>query len=185
MCGYTTDDPDYVWKDIWSWKGPERLKIHTWKAAHRRLLTNLRRSTWYQGSLDCSHCVGISETSLHAFRDCPMASQVWIPLIRSDSVNEFYAADLQEWIHNNLVGNFGYYNSTMWPYIFMSACSLLWHWRNLEIFSEDFNRPPWPHKMVVEHAKVRMEFFLKGGIYLCRGAVRDYVNVRWLSPPDG
>lgn len=68
------------WKDIWSLDGPQRYKLLPWRIAHDKLQTNVRHSGWYHCSSDCFHCVGIPETTLNVFRDCPVAIQIWIPL---------------------------------------------------------------------------------------------------------
>lgn len=108
---------------------------------HDRLLTNERRSVWANSSPDCAHCVGISESTLHVFRDFPLAGQVWFPLISSDSLKEFYEADLDSWIHLNLNGRMKAKSDNQWSAIFLVACYMLWKWRNKDIFKENFHRP--------------------------------------------
>ncbi|KAK7289828.1 hypothetical protein RIF29_03793 [Crotalaria pallida] len=61
------------WND--KWVGPHRMKFHLWKVAHDRFLTNVHRSKWYNSSPSCSHCTFSLGSSLHALRECPLATR--------------------------------------------------------------------------------------------------------------
>ncbi|KAL4328847.1 hypothetical protein AHAS_Ahas13G0241000 [Arachis hypogaea] len=67
-----------IWKVIWRWKGLERIRVFMWQAAHGRLLTANRRSRMMRTDPNCHRCHRISETGLHALRDCPYAASIWI-----------------------------------------------------------------------------------------------------------
>lgn len=50
-----------------------------------KLLTRHRLNRLPLGEPYCSNCANIVETSLHVFRDCPLATAVWSQLVRFDS----------------------------------------------------------------------------------------------------
>lgn len=64
-----------LWKLLWKLRVQQRSKFFMWELAHGRLLTNEAR--WRRQlafSRECAHCVGETETILHAIRDCTLAS---------------------------------------------------------------------------------------------------------------
>ncbi|PKI44726.1 hypothetical protein CRG98_034903 [Punica granatum] len=64
-------EEDRVWKSIWSWRGPQRVRTFLWLVAHARLLTNEHRARRHlTSSTLCDGCSCGQETTLHAFRDC-------------------------------------------------------------------------------------------------------------------
>lgn len=83
---------DGDWKMLWEWRGPHRIQTFMWLVAHGRILTNYRRSRWGTGvSATCPCCGNADETVLHVLRDCRPASQVWIRLVPSDWITNFFS----------------------------------------------------------------------------------------------
>ncbi|KAL4327452.1 hypothetical protein AHAS_Ahas13G0101500 [Arachis hypogaea] len=70
-----------VWKRIWTWKGPQRMKLFIWQATHDRILTNKKRSQWYGSSPMCHHCGNTIEDTLHVLRDCDV-KPVWKKFVK-------------------------------------------------------------------------------------------------------
>jgi hypothetical protein len=123
------------WKTLWGWKGPHRIQTFMWLAAHERILTNARRSKWGVGiSPTCSSCMREDETTLHVLRDCVHATRVWIRLVPSNYITNFFSFDCREWIFNNLNKKGMSASKDGWQTIFMTTCWLLWTWRNKTIF---------------------------------------------------
>lgn len=142
------------WDSLWNWKGPHQVQMHLWKPLHGRLLTNLYKSRWCNDSPRCHNCTGVPESILHVLRDCPLASQVWVPLLKSQLVNEFYNLSLQDWISSNLKQSFGLVEPGQWCNIFCSACYFLWECQN-GVISKFFMRTSLDHdpsKVVLEYA---------------------------------
>lgn len=75
-CDFGNTNP--IFKLIWRLEVPERVKFFLWKIAHNRLLTKDLWSRWFGGQNECPVCPGIVETSSHALRDCPKASETFI-----------------------------------------------------------------------------------------------------------
>ncbi|CAN1810413.1 Putative ribonuclease H protein At1g65750 [Linum perenne] len=75
----TEEIPDSaIWKAIWKWDGPSRIRHFLWLAAKDRLLTNAsrkRRGMCQDGS--CGTCNIGEEDAAHVLRDCPFAKEVW------------------------------------------------------------------------------------------------------------
>jgi len=111
------------WKALWNWKGPHRIQTFMWMAAHERLLTNYRRSKWGVGiSLMCSGCDRDNETTLHVLRDCPKATQIWIRLVPSNYITNFFSFDCMDWIFKNINNQLHRIQNKKWTTIFLVAC---------------------------------------------------------------
>ncbi|CAN1813110.1 Putative ribonuclease H protein At1g65750 [Linum perenne] len=69
---------DPIWRLIWRWKGPQRIRQFLWLVAHNRLLTNSERHRRHLAEFgSCQVCPGHEESVLHVLRDCPLASATW------------------------------------------------------------------------------------------------------------
>ncbi|CAJ2657953.1 unnamed protein product [Trifolium pratense] len=170
------------WNKIWAWKGPHRIQTFMWIAAHDRLLTNARRSKWGVGvSPICSICGNDEETVIHTLRDCMFATRIWIKLVSSNQITNFFSSfDCREWIFMNLnkrdIGS----QEGSWQSIFMVACWHLWNWRNKAIFEEDFQRPNDPSQVILRMTKdiEQYERTLKTGIRI----QRETIYIGWKNP---
>ncbi|CAN1157083.1 Putative ribonuclease H protein At1g65750 [Linum perenne] len=69
---------DALWKTIWGWKGPNRIRHFLWLAGLDKLLTNEQRCRRKHAADPlCPLCLTQIETSLHMLRDCVFAKEVW------------------------------------------------------------------------------------------------------------
>lgn len=129
------DDMPYKW--IWSWKGPERVRIHLWKLAHKALITNVwREKRHLVDSNYCPVCGTEEESVMHVVRDCARMVQVW--LIISDGHlphNTFFTENLEQWLLSNLK-SVAHRKSLNWPLIFGTTVHLAWQTRNELIFHQ-------------------------------------------------
>ncbi|KAJ1415512.1 Reverse transcriptase zinc-binding domain [Sesbania bispinosa] len=67
-----------IWRAIWHWKGPHRLKCFLWMILKGGLKTNsLRKNRKLSISDLCPICNSHIESPLHALRDCHRAQWVW------------------------------------------------------------------------------------------------------------
>ncbi|KAK7272789.1 hypothetical protein RIF29_13828 [Crotalaria pallida] len=84
LTGNLVDDDLQVFKLVWSWTGPERVRVMLWKVAADILPTNLFRKGRHvaQNAL-CPLCGLEDESTLHALRDFVEAQQLWICLVTS------------------------------------------------------------------------------------------------------
>ncbi|CAN1797820.1 Putative ribonuclease H protein At1g65750 [Linum perenne] len=81
-----------LWKIVWNWKGPNRIRFFLWLAAHNRLLTNGERKRRHLTSDDlCNHCKAAPEDTLHTLRDCQLAEALWSCVIPPNRTNEFFS----------------------------------------------------------------------------------------------
>ncbi|CAI0385208.1 unnamed protein product [Linum tenue] len=129
------EEPMDVWKQLWRWNGPNRVKLFLWLVTHDRLLTNAERKKRQLTSNDeCNFCKDEVETTEHIIRRCKKAGGIWNHF--SSKVTEKNTnIDFQTWLNRNLkadeVGvDFGI------------VCWLLWKQRNDEVmegkkFSEE------------------------------------------------
>ncbi|KAL4305522.1 hypothetical protein AHAS_Ahas16G0086700 [Arachis hypogaea] len=94
---------DHVFRLIWDWKGPERIRTFLWLLANDALLTNHnRRRRNMTSEADCPRCNSNEETVLHAVRDCPTARLVWRALLSHQRNQYFFNLDIRDWICSNL-----------------------------------------------------------------------------------
>ncbi|CAN1756518.1 Putative ribonuclease H protein At1g65750, partial [Linum perenne] len=67
-----------LWKVVWKWKGPNRIKHFLWLAAKDKLLTNEgRRRRGLCSNAICNWCGSDAETVEHVLRDCEFANSTW------------------------------------------------------------------------------------------------------------
>ncbi|PKI45767.1 hypothetical protein CRG98_033774 [Punica granatum] len=116
--GSGTDYFSKLWKNIWRWEGPQRI----------RSLCD---------TLSCPHCESGAESTLHVLRDCALAKQVWSRFVPIDAQPDFFTMDLLDWLWQNL----SYPHHQHWSTTFATSCRLLWTWRNKELSELDFSRP--------------------------------------------
>ncbi|XP_061339719.1 uncharacterized protein LOC133286328 [Gastrolobium bilobum] len=92
-----------MWKCLWSWNGPQKVKIFGWKLLHHRLLTKSRIASWNEGDSRCPYCGANDETILHALRDCNCANRIWDQFLPSQLPEDFFNQDLYHWLYCNVV----------------------------------------------------------------------------------
>ncbi|CAN1178453.1 Putative ribonuclease H protein At1g65750 [Linum perenne] len=68
-----------LWKVIWRWQGPNRIRHFLWLAGNDRLPTNDQRTRRnFASDPMCPRCPGQVENSIHVLRDCSFAREVWV-----------------------------------------------------------------------------------------------------------
>ncbi|KAF7806607.1 putative ribonuclease H protein At1g65750 family [Senna tora] len=124
-----------IWSDIWKWRGPEKVRCFLWLCRHDRIMTNVNRKKRKLAVSDqCSKCPLVTETTLHAIRDCSLAKPIWMRLVRSECWVEFFGLRLEEWFDLNFQKSFGKPGSD-WELIFGLTTWMIWKRRNEFIFS--------------------------------------------------
>ncbi|CAN1825871.1 Putative ribonuclease H protein At1g65750, partial [Linum perenne] len=119
-----------IWKTIWRWTGPNRIRHFIWLVAHDRILTNAERRRRHLTDIDdCQRCRGGTEDTLHVIRDCKVAKEVWTIFTPPDLASEFFSDSLQVWLqkglhHRDFAMTFGI---IIW---------ILWKARNEAIFED-------------------------------------------------
>ncbi|XP_061365687.1 uncharacterized protein LOC133308973 [Gastrolobium bilobum] len=69
---------DTSWIHVWRWEGPERVHYFLWILLGDKLMTNFRRVERHMASsVACPRCTHVTETSLHAVRNCKDSLEVW------------------------------------------------------------------------------------------------------------
>ncbi|KAL4394826.1 hypothetical protein AHAS_Ahas02G0190800 [Arachis hypogaea] len=130
-----------MWKAIWEWKGPERIKTFMWQLSHNRLLTAKRRAR-IMGTLPFCHlCPQVEETALHVLRDCPSTARIWSNALQPNALSVFFTAQLETWIDFNLNYDLGQNLGLEWKDFFMTTTWWVWRWRNQELVNRPFQRP--------------------------------------------
>ncbi|CAJ2627891.1 unnamed protein product [Trifolium pratense] len=172
------------WKTLWGWKGPHCIQTFMWLAAHERILTNARRSKWGVGiSPTCVSCMREDETTLHVLRDCVHATRVWIRLVPSNYITNFFSFNCREWIFDNINKKGFGASKDGWQTTFMTTCWLLWTWRNKSIFEDNFQRPHDPirviqkYSMDIDHCTFRRVLQIPQR--------NETIYIGWKKPPEG
>ncbi|CAN1162877.1 Putative ribonuclease H protein At1g65750, partial [Linum perenne] len=117
-----------IWRIVWRWAGPSRVRHFLWLVVHDRILTNAeRRRRHMTDSDDCQICRGRTEDTLHVIRDCKLAREVWSSFIPPELASQFFSDSLQVWLQKGLLHEaFGLsFGIIIW---------ILWKARNEAIF---------------------------------------------------
>ncbi|CAN1186747.1 Putative ribonuclease H protein At1g65750 [Linum perenne] len=117
-----------IWRIVWRWAGPNRVRHFLWLVAHDKILTNAERRRQHLINVDeCQRCRGCTEDSLHGIRDCTVAKEVWSNFIPTDLATHFFSDGLQVWLQKGLQHpDFGLtFGIVIW---------ILWKARNEAIF---------------------------------------------------
>ncbi|CAI0409094.1 unnamed protein product [Linum tenue] len=102
VAGDEDDEPGSRWKDLWQWKGPNRIKHFLWLVMHGRLLTNKERTRRkISTNSQCNFCKDQDETIEHILRSCSRAKSIW------DKFNDKCVANsmnlpLHDWLMDNI-----------------------------------------------------------------------------------
>ncbi|CAN1796887.1 Putative ribonuclease H protein At1g65750 [Linum perenne] len=120
---------DPIWRLIWRWKGPQRIRQFLWLVAHNRLLTNSERHRRHLAEVGaCQVCPGLEESVLHVLRDCPLASATWELLALPSGDQTFFQTPLLQWIE-------GFIRKPELCLLFGVTCWWLWRARNDRVFN--------------------------------------------------
>jgi hypothetical protein len=159
LCDIAIGNADPMWRTVWKLNVLERVRCFVWLLLHDRLLTNQRKSCMGLGHAMCSYCGNVEETSLHAIRDCKLATPFLLQLVPSEERSRFFMEDTQAWIVLNLTKGRTWGRGGEWRDIWAMVCHSLWMWRNKETHDEEFIRPIQPVNYVYkcvedyQHAK--------------------------------
>ncbi|KAL4292566.1 hypothetical protein AHAS_Ahas18G0040900 [Arachis hypogaea] len=173
-----------IWEKVWSWKGPQRAKVFLWTAMHRRIMTNQRKAKIFGGTGNCSLCNSGIEDTLHALRNCPKASTIWVNLLKSNEIPGFFQSNWEDWIGVNLHKQLGKNDNLNWLDTFITTCWRIWYWRNKEMHDTSYNRPRQPHQEIYKQVQDIKEALEKD--YLVGKRIgRTERNIGWHPPPKG
>ncbi|CAN1779457.1 Putative ribonuclease H protein At1g65750 [Linum perenne] len=122
------------WSQVWSWRGPNRVRFFLWLAFQDKLLTNAQRLRRNLSSdATCSTCQDPNEDVLHIIRDCPAAREVWALIGGFDLTSVHWREQRQAWMIH--------YLSSANSLLFGLVCWCLWKSRNERVFSESAELP--------------------------------------------
>lgn len=130
-----------VWRKIWKFKVPERVKIFMWQVTHQRLPTKMITSKWRDGSTTCESCHRVPEDQLHALRDCEWTRRLWQKLVSRTRQAAFFGVNWETWLKRNIFQKKGNEDEGCWPELFTVTCWHLWRWRNMQVHEDGWERP--------------------------------------------
>ncbi|KAK4282627.1 hypothetical protein QN277_013982 [Acacia crassicarpa] len=180
----TTDEVSQkMWKQLWRWKGPQKVKIFAWMMVHQRLLTMSRIARWSGGDGLCPCCKREPESLLHALRDCITAKGIWENLVSTNFNWSFFDQDTKSWMVHNFGVAVNCNVSERWLTIFLITCWKIWNWRNKVNHGEE-----------VLPQEFKMEFIRRliqdvEETTVCKGlrgnAGVNQLNIAWQFPKEG
>ncbi|CAN1809534.1 Putative ribonuclease H protein At1g65750 [Linum perenne] len=92
-----------IWRTVWRWAGPSRVRHFLWLVAHDRILSNAERRRRHMADVDdCQRCRTCTEDTLHAVRDCQVAREVWSTFVPPELASHFFSDSLQVWLQKGL-----------------------------------------------------------------------------------
>lgn len=92
-----------LFKGVWHWDGPDRIKFHLWKICQEILPTNALRVHQHMAMDDkCPVCNLHPESLHHALRDCKWVNKIWLAFnVLPNSL--LFQQDVGNWVATNLV----------------------------------------------------------------------------------
>ncbi|CAN1130300.1 Putative ribonuclease H protein At1g65750 [Linum perenne] len=89
---------DPIWRSIWKWSGPSKIKHFLWMASHKRLLTNEERGRRHlSNQVLCPRCSSQTESISHVLYDCDFALQVWRSVLPLAITARTVEGDFDSW----------------------------------------------------------------------------------------
>ncbi|CAN1778824.1 Putative ribonuclease H protein At1g65750 [Linum perenne] len=89
---------DPIWRSIWKWSGPSKIKHFLWLASHKRLLTNEERGRRHlSNQVLCPRCSSQTESISHVLYDCGFALQVWRSVLPLAITARTVEGDFDSW----------------------------------------------------------------------------------------
>ncbi|KAH9779123.1 putative ribonuclease H protein [Citrus sinensis] len=129
LSGYNSAAEDRTWRLIWTWKGPQSMRVFLWQAFHAGLKTKAELARRHLlTSTCCDRCGALCEDALHALRDCPLVKQFWLNIIPISERQGFFNARFHHWLHSNLVDDSRMGDVLSWAFLFNQTkmnCSAL------------------------------------------------------------
>ncbi|XP_048322902.2 uncharacterized protein LOC107414189 [Ziziphus jujuba] len=132
---------DSIWKEIWTAKIHERLKMFLWRLAADVLSTkDLLFERIGKGDPSCSFCGSSKETPSHLFLECPVARAVAFGSkwgLRLDSIPLRNMQEMVRWCVNpphQMYSNLGGKDFTF--LLFTTFLSIIWELRNDKVFQD-------------------------------------------------
>ncbi|KAH9673795.1 reverse transcriptase domain-containing protein [Citrus sinensis] len=172
----------HIWKLIWHWKGPQRIRIFLWLEMHGRIKTKEELFKRHiQISMDCEYCGQEKKDVIHALRDCVVAKRIWNHLVLGMFKQSFFSLDLRDWLCFNL-GKAGI-NKVVdeWACLFGVAVWKIWFWRNQFIF---IHNAPCCTQMVTEiRLWVHDIHFARAGLNVVRTS-KIIKEIGWQAPSE-
>lgn len=120
---------DSIWKLIWRWQGPEKMKTFLWLFAHGRIHTSqLRHLRGLEGGDGCPMGCGQVEDELHLVRDCPAAREYWKAALLPAKWDLFFSLSRTDWVKWNLTHDAGmpHTHRIPWSTLFGYMCWDVW-----------------------------------------------------------
>ncbi|CAN1745190.1 Putative ribonuclease H protein At1g65750 [Linum perenne] len=167
-----------MWKQIWGWRGPNRIRCFLWLAIQEKLLTNssrVRRNLTRDAT--CTLCQDPDESAAHILRDCSFAAEAWRKLGSFDVSSDAWRGDFKEWMVRNLKADS--------EFIFGVHCWMLWKARNERLFADGRDSASSVAFRSVNWARQVSLASRRDGNIIDREACNLLLDVRWEPGPDG
>ncbi|CAN1126862.1 Putative ribonuclease H protein At1g65750, partial [Linum perenne] len=121
---------DNVWKKVWTWEGPAKIKQFMWLVTHGKLMTNEeRRRRHIAPDANCPECQEPCESVEHVLRKCNLAQLVWKEMLSPPAGAQANLCFLDWWME-------GITNSQT-RLLFGVTAWLLWRRRNRLVFHNE------------------------------------------------
>lgn len=145
LCAGSRRDEDTIWKLVWRWMAPEKIKLFMWLAVHGRVHTGLlQKDKGLAGSTSCPSGCGSEEDILHLLRDCPLATNYWKSILLPAKWDLFFSMPRVDWIQWNLTNDAGMPSTHKlpWSTLFGYLCWDLWITRCTRLLSSQSAHGP-------------------------------------------
>ncbi|CAN1149430.1 Putative ribonuclease H protein At1g65750 [Linum perenne] len=96
-------DEGTVWKKVWGWDGPAKIRQFLWLTAHGKIMTNEERCKRRVATdASCPECRGGCEDVEHVLRRYCFADLVWQEVLPDMALSSTSATGFMDWWHRGL-----------------------------------------------------------------------------------
>ncbi|KAL0456254.1 UNVERIFIED_CONTAM: LINE-1 retrotransposable element O protein [Sesamum latifolium] len=140
-----------LWKNIWQYKVPNKVKIFSWRAIRNILpIGGNIKKTLRLTEIGCPFCDSEEETGIHILQQCSFARQVWALSSFRWAILGAPFVSVEDWFLTLSIKM----TSTEFE-LFLMFCWTLWWSRNLKSLNKDFLLP----QQVVDFARSYLAAF--------------------------
>ncbi|CAN1799377.1 Putative ribonuclease H protein At1g65750 [Linum perenne] len=87
-----------LWRKVWNWEGPAKIKQFMWLVSHCKLMTNDERQKRHIATdANCPDCNGACEDVDHVIRSCHVGKQVWLVMFPDFAQGVALLPDFYDW----------------------------------------------------------------------------------------
>lgn len=174
---------EFMWKDIWKLKVPNRIRSCIWLVSHKKIMSNNVRVKRGFTTDSRALCLKDNEDVDHIFRKCNKVRGIWCELDSKSKNHAKWRLNFDEWLMENLSTDRQADSIADWISMFAIAVWWIWKWRNDYVFRNNKMEVRLKIKWIKEqHWDIRAAFSSKNVMSNYMNSYEDR-SIKWIPPP--